>query len=103
MKILANQDGLVALSARDSALFALRPDYKDPVSTVTQTRTRTSQVEAGVCEALAVRRCCVTWSRATWAVGAAAAGTAQTSSDWPDSPSSPTPTRRRQPAVSRSS
>uniref|UniRef100_H3CK04 Complement component 5 n=1 Tax=Tetraodon nigroviridis TaxID=99883 RepID=H3CK04_TETNG len=34
MKIVANQDGLVALSARDSALFALRPNYKDPVSTV---------------------------------------------------------------------
>ncbi|XP_011613600.2 complement C5 isoform X1 [Takifugu rubripes] len=33
-KIAANQDGLVALSAVDSALFTLRPNYKDPLSTV---------------------------------------------------------------------
>lgn len=36
LKIAANQDGLVALSAVDSALFTLRPNYKDPLSTVTQ-------------------------------------------------------------------
>ncbi|XP_035021114.1 complement C5 isoform X2 [Hippoglossus stenolepis] len=34
LDIRTNQDGLVALSAIDSALFTLRPNYRDPVSTV---------------------------------------------------------------------
>ncbi|XP_026177274.1 complement C5 [Mastacembelus armatus] len=34
MDIQANQEGLVALSAADTALFTLRPTYKDPVSMV---------------------------------------------------------------------
>ena len=36
LDIRANQEGLVALSAVDSALFTLRPNYRDPVSMVTQ-------------------------------------------------------------------
>nr|XP_046242467.1 complement C5 isoform X2 [Scatophagus argus] len=34
LDIRTNQDGLVALSAVDSALFTLRPNYRDPVSMV---------------------------------------------------------------------
>uniref|UniRef100_A0A665VUW4 Alpha-2-macroglobulin bait region domain-containing protein n=1 Tax=Echeneis naucrates TaxID=173247 RepID=A0A665VUW4_ECHNA len=34
LDIMTNQKGLVALSAVDSALFSLRPNYKDPVSMV---------------------------------------------------------------------
>ncbi|XP_069379296.1 complement C5 isoform X2 [Paralichthys olivaceus] len=34
LNIRTNQDGLVALSAVDSALFTLRPNYRDPVSRV---------------------------------------------------------------------
>ncbi|XP_022623289.1 complement C5 [Seriola dumerili] len=34
LDIRANQEGLLALSAVDTALFTLRPNYKDPVSTV---------------------------------------------------------------------
>ncbi|KAK9521964.1 hypothetical protein VZT92_018466 [Zoarces viviparus] len=34
LDIRTNQDGLVALSAVDSALYALRPNYKDPVTMV---------------------------------------------------------------------
>ncbi|XP_029283641.1 complement C5 [Cottoperca gobio] len=34
LDIRTNQDGLVALSAVDSAVFTLRPNYRDPVSTV---------------------------------------------------------------------
>ncbi|XP_040898542.1 complement C5 [Toxotes jaculatrix] len=34
LAIRTNQEGLVALSAVDSALFTLRPNYRDPVTTV---------------------------------------------------------------------
>ncbi|XP_031696436.1 complement C5-like [Anarrhichthys ocellatus] len=34
LDIRTNQDGLVALSAVDSALYALRPNYRDPVTMV---------------------------------------------------------------------
>ncbi|XP_018549132.1 complement C5 [Lates calcarifer] len=34
LDIRTNQEGLVALSAVDSALFTLRPNYRDPVTTV---------------------------------------------------------------------
>ncbi|KAI9541755.1 hypothetical protein NQZ68_027119, partial [Dissostichus eleginoides] len=34
LDIRTNQDGLVALSAVDSALFALKPNYRDPISKV---------------------------------------------------------------------
>ncbi|XP_045898930.1 complement C5-like [Micropterus dolomieu] len=34
LDIRTNQDGLVALSATDSALFTLRPNYRDPVAMV---------------------------------------------------------------------
>ncbi len=36
LNIQTNQEGLVALSAVDSALFTLRPNYRDPVTMVTQ-------------------------------------------------------------------
>lgn len=35
LNVRTNQDGLVALSAVDSALFTLRPNYRDPVAVVT--------------------------------------------------------------------
>lgn len=35
LDVRANQDGLVALSAVDAAIFTLRPNYRDPVSMVT--------------------------------------------------------------------
>lgn len=35
LDIRTNQDGLVALSAVDSTLFPLRPNYRDPISMVT--------------------------------------------------------------------
>lgn len=35
LNVRASQDGLVALSAVDSAIFTLRPNYQDPVSMVT--------------------------------------------------------------------
>ncbi|KAF7205436.1 transcript variant X1 [Nothobranchius furzeri] len=43
LDIRANQDGLVALSAVDSALFTLRPYYKDPVFTVLRHIEKTDQ------------------------------------------------------------
>jgi len=39
LNIKANQDGYVAMSAVDSAVFTLRPNYKDPVSMVTVKKT----------------------------------------------------------------
>lgn len=40
LDVRANQDGLVALSAVDAAIFTLRPNYRDPVSMVTPKSSR---------------------------------------------------------------
>lgn len=37
LDIQTNEGGLVALAAADSALFTVRPNYKNPLSTVTRT------------------------------------------------------------------
>lgn len=121
LDIRTNQDGLVALSATDSALFTLRPNYRDPVAMVTQKTSRClcfppdtvslSTLYLKWCETSAscsvtgrtvACRFCVTSSKATRAAVEAAAETAQTSSDWPASPSPPTPTPNHQPAVRQS-
>lgn len=38
MEVRTDQEGLVAFSAMDTALFSLRPSYRDPVTTVTVTQ-----------------------------------------------------------------
>lgn len=36
LDIQTNEDGLVALAAADSAIFAVRPNYRNPLNMVTQ-------------------------------------------------------------------
>lgn len=92
LDIQTNEGGLVALAAADSALFTMRPNYRNPLSTVTRTAANKiktvaeQEVQSGkmalTVSALPACRSCATLRTATWAAVVVVAGTAQMSFVW---------------------
>lgn len=91
LDIQTNEGGLVALAAADSALFSLRPNYRNPLSKVAQPAANKSKTiakkEAESNQLLPAGRSCATSREATRAAVVVVAGTAQTSFAWLASPS----------------